>query len=208
VSDVSETTVNEAGTFENGVTDVADEVDLTIAIAESAVTDVVTEDATDVTSTDAPLSAGQLEEEGDIAADYIEELLDITDLDGDIDIDARGGRAYVSVTSTSDSNLRLLSRPDTVNALQELARIAVQTKTGRYSRLILDVGGSREQRAAELSVLVEKAVERIDGGAASAALPPMSSYERKLVHDIVAGHGFKSESEGEGRDRHTVITRA
>ena len=151
-------------------------------------------------------TAGQLEEEGDIAADYIEELLDITDLDGDIEIDARGGRAYLSVTSNDDSSLRLLSRPDTVNALQELTRIAVQTKTGSFSRLILDVGGSREARASELAVLVDKAVARIDAGAQSAALPAMSSYERKIVHDIVSDRGFSSESEGEGRDRHTVIT--
>jgi spoIIIJ-associated protein len=159
------------------------------------------------TGTDAP-TASQLEEEGDIAADYIEELLDITDLDGDIEIDARAGRAYLSVTSSEDTNLRLLSRPETVNALQELTRIAVQTKTGAFSRLILDIGGSREARVAELTILVDKAVERIDGGAESASLPPMSSYERKLVHDIVAERGFSSESEGEGRDRHTVITRA
>lgn len=153
-------------------------------------------------------TASQLEEEGDVAADYIEELLDITDLDGDIEIDARGGRAYLSVTSSEDTNLRLLSRPDTVAALQELTRIAVQTKTGAFSRLILDIGGSREARVAELAILVDKAVERIDAGAASAALPPMSSYERKLVHDIVSERGFSSASEGEGRDRHTVITRA
>jgi spoIIIJ-associated protein len=145
----------------------------------------------------------QLEEEGDIAADYIEELLDIADLDGDIEIDARSGRAYVSVTSSEDTNLRVLSRPDTVTALQELTRIAVQNKTGAFSRLILDIGGSREAREAELS-----AVERIEAGAESAALPPMSSYERKLVHDVVAGRGFFSQSSGEGRDRHTVITRA
>ena len=151
----------------------------------------------------------QLEEEGDIAADYIEELLDITDLDGDIDIDARGGRAYLSVNSSEgSSNLRLLAKPETVNALQELTRIAVQTKTGAFSRLILDVGGSREARASELGVLVDKAVERIEAGAESAALPAMSSYERKLVHDIVSERGFVSNSEGEGRDRHTVITRA
>jgi spoIIIJ-associated protein len=153
-------------------------------------------------------TVNQLEEEGDIAADYIEELLDITDLDGDIDIDARDGRAYVSVNSSEDSNLRLLSKPDTVNALQELTRIAVQTKTGNFSRLILDVGGSRQARQAELTLLVERAIEKLDAGAASAALPPMSSYERKLVHDIVASHGFVSESEGEAKDRHTVITRA
>ncbi len=151
-------------------------------------------------------SIEQLEAEGDIAADYIEELLDITDLDGDIDIDARDGRAYVSVNSSEDSNLRLLSRPDTVTALQELARIAVQAKTGTFSRLILDVGGSREAREAELARIVERAAERIEQGAASVDLPPMSSYERKLVHDLVAEKGLVSESEGEGRDRHTVIT--
>lgn len=151
-------------------------------------------------------TVAQLEEEGDIAADYIEELLDITDLDGDIDIDARDGRAYVSVNSSQDSNLRLLSKPDTVTALQELARIAVQAKTGSFSRLILDVGGSRETREAELARLVERAAERLTEGAASVALPPMSSYERKLVHDLVAEKGLTSESEGEGRERHTVIT--
>ncbi|RFA11392.1 DNA-binding protein [Subtercola boreus] len=150
-----------------------------------------------------------LEDEGDIAADYIEELLDICDLDGDIDIDARGGRAYVSVNSSEDSNLRLLSQPDTVQALQELTRLAVQTKTGGFSRLILDVGGSRKIREAELARLVASAVDRLEvGGEASVALDPMSSYERKVVHDLVAERGFVSNSEGEGRDRHTVITAA
>ncbi len=151
--------------------------------------------------------AEELEEEGDIAADYIEELLDITDLDGDIDISVRAGRSYISVTGGSESNLRVLSKPDTVAALQELARIAVQTKTGRYSRLILDVAGSRDARAEELAGLVDHAIARIEEGAAAVSLPPMSSYERKLVHDLVAERGYHSESEGEGRDRHTVIRR-
>lgn len=175
----------------------------------------ITADAESVVAVEATGSANdrertivQLEEEGDIAADYIEELLDITDLDGDIDIEARDGRAYVSVNSSVDSNLRLLSKPDTVTALQELARIAVQAKTGAFSRLILDVGGSREAREGELARLVERAAERIDEGAASVDLPPMSSYERKLVHDLVASKGLTSESEGDGRDRHTVITRS
>jgi spoIIIJ-associated protein len=151
-------------------------------------------------------TAAQLDAEGDIAADYIEELLDICDIDGDIDIDARNGRAYVSVNASEDANLRLLSKPDTVNALQELARLAVQNKTGSFSRLILDIGGSREARQAELALLVDRAIARIEEGAAQAALPPMSSYERKLVHDIVSERGFVSNSHGEGRDRHTVIT--
>jgi spoIIIJ-associated protein len=153
-------------------------------------------------------SIAQLEEEGDVAADYIEELLDICDLDGDIDIEVRAGRAYVSVTAGADSNISVLSQPETVSALQELTRLAVQSKTGAFSRLILDVGGSRDARQAELSRLVDRAVARIEAGSASAALPPMSSYERKLVHDLVSARGYTSESEGEGRDRHTVISPA
>lgn len=161
----------------------------------------------DANGEDSP-TVDQLEQEGDIAADYIEEFLDICDLDGDIDIDARNGRAYVSVNAADGEGdtLRVLSKPDTVNALQELTRLAVQNKTGSFSRLILDIGGSREVRQAELSALVGRAIERIEGGAAEAALPPMSSYERKLVHDLVSERGYVSESKGEGRDRHTVIS--
>jgi len=165
---------------------------------------------TDVIAADAPAddspTLDQLEKEGDIAADYIEEFLDICDLDGDIDIDARNGRAYLSVQATDADNLRLLSKPETVNALQELTRLAVQNKTGSFSRLILDIGGSRDARQAELASLVARAIERIEGGAGEASLPAMSSYERKLVHDLVSEAGFVSESKGEGRDRHTVIS--
>jgi spoIIIJ-associated protein len=162
---------------------------------------------TDVQHETADRTLAQLEEEGDIAADYIEELLDICDLDGDIDIDARNGRAYISVNAADASSLSLLSRAETVSALQELTRLAVQTKTGAFSRLILDIGGSRDARRDELARLVSRAAERIEAGAAEAALPPMSSYERKLVHDLVAEQGLHSESRGEGAERHTVITR-
>lgn len=150
--------------------------------------------------------SSELDDEGDAAADYIEELLDIVDLDGDIDIEARDGRVYLSVGSAAEGDLHLLAKPETVNALQELTRIAVQTKTGVYSRLILDVGGSRAARQAELALLVDRAIARLEAGAQSASLPPMSSYERKLVHDIVASRGYVSQSEDEGRERHTVIT--
>ena len=173
---------------------------------------VQTVDAVDATrsstKSDESPTLNQLEQEGDIAADYIEEFLDICDLDGDIDIDARNGRAYLSVNASDGENLRVLSKPDTVNALQELTRLAIQSKTGSFSRLILDIGGSRDARQAELSALVGRAIERIEAGAADAGLPPMSSYERKLVHDIVAERGYLSESNGEGRDRHTVISAA
>ncbi len=159
------------------------------------------------TSPEAAVTVSQLEEEGDIAADYLEALLDIADIDGDLALDVRAGRAYVTVENEDEQSLRLLSSPDTVQALQELTRIAVQAKTGRFSRLILDIGGSRDARRQQLEKLVDRAVARIDDGATQASLPSMSSYERKLVHDIVADRGFVSESYGEGADRHTVIRR-
>ena len=150
----------------------------------------------------------QLEQEGDIAADFIEGLLDIADLDGDLALDVRNGRAYVSVEAEDAASLRLLADPETVQAVQELTRLAVQNQTGRFSRLILDIAGSRDARQHELARLVDRAVARLDDGASQASLPSMSSYERKLVHDIVAERGLVSESYGDGPDRHTVIRRA
>lgn len=159
------------------------------------------------TSPETTVTVAQLEEEGDVAADYLEALLDIADIDGDLALDVRAGRAYVTVENDDAASLRLLSSPDTVQALQELVRIAVQTKTGRFSRLILDIGGSRDARQQQLEKLVDRAIERIEDGASQASLPAMSSYERKLVHDIVSDRGLTSESYGEGADRHTVISR-
>ena len=147
-------------------------------------------------------------DEGELAADYLEELLDIADLDGDIEIEVKNGRTYLSVASESTDDLRPLSKPDVVQSLQELTRLAVQQKMGEFSRLILDVAGSRDRRAEELKGIVEVAIMKIEEGASSATLPSMSSYERKLVHDLVAERGYGSESHGEGADRHTVITRA
>jgi spoIIIJ-associated protein len=164
--------------------------------------------AVDTSAERVPATVEQLEEEGDIAADFIEGLLDIADIDGDLDLDVRAGRAYVSVEAPEGGSVGLIAAPDTVQALQELARIAVQNRTGRFSRLILDVGGSRDTRQRELETLVDRAITRLEDGASQASLPAMSSYERKLVHDIVADRGFVSESYGDGADRHTVIRRA
>jgi spoIIIJ-associated protein len=147
----------------------------------------------------------QLEEEGEIAADYLEELLDIFDLDGDIEIDVRQGRAYLEITAEKDSNLRLISNPETVEALQELTRLAVQVKTNSFSRLILDVGGSRQTRVDDLTRIVNKLVAKVKDGGEAIPMKPMSSYERKIVHDLVSEAGLVSESEGEGKERHIVI---
>jgi len=145
-------------------------------------------------------------DEGELAADYLETLLDIADLDGDIEIEVKTGRTYVTVGSPDNDDLRVLSTGDAVAALQDLTRLAVQQKTGEFARLVLDVAGSRDNRVKELEKLVAHAVEKIEGGAKSAALPPMSSYERKLVHDMVGEKGYQSGSQGEGADRHTVIS--
>lgn len=152
-------------------------------------------------------TSDELEAEGDLAADYIEGLLDIADLDGDLDISVANGRAYLSITGGGE-DLDRLAVPEAVQALQDLTRLAVQSETGRFSRLILDIGGSRDARAVELRSLVDSAVAQIAAGRTEVALEPMSSYERKLVHDLVAERGYHSESRGEGRDRRLVISQA
>jgi spoIIIJ-associated protein len=150
-----------------------------------------------------------LEEEGDIAADYLEELLDIFDLDGDIDIDVRQGRAYVAISSEDPkSNVSLIAEPDTVEALQELTRLAVQVKTNSFSRLILDVGGSRQKRVEDITRIVNRIIEKVKDQNEAVHMKPMSSYERKIVHDLVSQAGLVSESEGEGKDRHIVVKTA
>lgn len=151
-------------------------------------------------------SVQSLEEEGDIAADYLEELLDIFDLDGDIDIDVRQGRAYLAVSSEdSESNVSLISDPETVEALQELTRLAVQVKTNTFSRLILDVGGSRQKRVDDITRIVGRIIDKVKDLGEAVHMKPMSSYERKIVHDLVSQAGLVSESEGEGKDRHIVV---
>ena len=147
----------------------------------------------------------ELEAEGDLAADYIEAFLDIADLDGDLDISVAGGRAYLSITGGGD-DLDRLAMPETVQALQDLTRLAVQNQTGHFSRLILDVGGSRDARGNELRGLVDAAIAQVAAGREEVEFEPMSSYDRKLVHDLVAERGYHSESRGEGRDRRLVVS--
>lgn len=150
-----------------------------------------------------------LEQEGEIAADFIEEFLDHADLDGDLDIEIRQNRVYISVSSEEgDNNLSKISDPVTVKALQELTRLAVQTKTGEMSRLILDVAGSREAREKQLRELVERTIKKVEETGNPVHLKPLSSYERKLVHDYASEAGYSSESEGQGKDRHNVISKS
>jgi spoIIIJ-associated protein len=145
-----------------------------------------------------------LEEEGDIAADYIEGLLDIADLDGDIDMDVEGDRAVVSVVGATLDEL-VGDDGEVLEALQELTRLAVHRKTGTRARLMLDVGGFRVRRRAELADLGRSVAEEVSRTGEPKKLRAMSPFERKIIHDAVAVAGLRSESEGEEPNRRVVV---
>jgi spoIIIJ-associated protein len=145
-----------------------------------------------------------LEQEGEIAADYLEGLLDIADLDGDIDMDVEGDRALVSIVDIKGSDL-IGVNGEVLEALQELTRLAVHRRTGERSRLMLDVGGHRQGRRVELGKLGAKIAEDVKRSGEAKSLQPMTPFERKIVHDAVAAAGLRSESEGEEPDRYVVV---
>ena len=170
-------------------------------MSENVETPVETE--TDEQQDDRPSRAQRLVEEGDIAADYLYELLDIVDLDGEADLGVEGDRATVSI----DADLRQLvgENGEVLEALQELTRLAVYRETGERSRLMLDIAGYRAGRRATLEAEAEKLVEQVKESGESVSLDPMSPFERKIVHDVVAAAGLKSESEGAEPRRYVVI---
>ena len=145
-----------------------------------------------------------LEREGDIAADYLEELLDIADLDGDLDMDVEGDRAAVSIVG-GDLGQLVGTHGEVLDALQELTRLAVYRETGERSRLMLDVSGFRANRRSTLVALAEETIARVRESGTAVALKPMSPFERKVVHDAVAAAGLTSESEGAEPRRHVVV---
>jgi len=171
----------------------------------------IEETATAVEDTPADEAAGpstdrlkQLENEGDIAADYLEELLDIADLDGDLDMDVEGDRASVSIVGADLA--QLVGRDgEVLDALQELTRLAVYRETGERSRLMLDVSGHRAQRREQLVALADEVIARVKESGESESLDPMSPFERKVVHDAVAAAGLSSESEGVEPKRFVVV---
>jgi spoIIIJ-associated protein len=145
-----------------------------------------------------------LEEEGEIAADYIEGLLDIADLDGDIDMDVEGDRAVVSVVGATLNEL-VGDDGEVLEALQELTRLAVHRKTGTRARLMLDVGGFRARRRTELAELGRSVADEVSRTGEPKKLRAMSPFERKIIHDAVALAGLRSESEGEEPNRRVVV---
>ena len=155
---------------------------------------------------DAPATDRQelLENEGDIAADYLEELLDIADLDGDLDMDVEGDRASVSIVG-GDLSLLVGRDGEVLEALQALTRRAVYRETGERSRLMLAIGGHRADKRARLEKLAEETVAEVKESGQRVALTPMTPFERKVVHDAVAAAGLGSESEGEEPRRYVVV---
>lgn len=156
--------------------------------------------------TEAP-AADLLEKEGDAAADYLEGLLDIADLDGDIDIDVEGDRAQVSIVEVNAGELKALVGDDgkVLDALQELARLAAAQATGERSRLMLDIAGFRLARRRELEALAKTAIDEVKETGEPVRLAAMNAFERKVVHDVVTSAGLVSESEGVDPDRRIVI---
>jgi spoIIIJ-associated protein len=157
-----------------------------------------------VAASDAGGHETDLDTEGDIAADYLEEFLDIVDLDGDIDTYTEGDRAHVSIVT--ESQVLVGRNGEVLDALQELARLAVLTETGRRSRLILDVGGHRDRRRKELLIMAHEAIAEVQASGEPVRLPVMNPFERKIVHDAVAEAGLVSESEGVEPQRRVVVS--
>jgi spoIIIJ-associated protein len=190
-----------------------DHEDLEVTEVDDVTDDDATTDGAGEATTDGATTAGAaeddehvraLEREGDVAADYLEELLDIADLDGDLDMDVDGDRAAVSIVGADLTQL-VGQRGEVLDALQELTRLAVYRETGERSRLMLDISGYRAGQRARLVELALQSVARVQETGERVALDPMSPFERKVVHDAVAEAGLTSESEGIEPRRFVVI---
>jgi len=182
-----------------------------LPMGDESPSDSADESLEDDTAADERRQAGrktQLEREGEVAADFLETLLDIADLDGDIDVDIDGDRAAVAIVDSEEGRVpRRLVGPDgqVLEALQELTRLAVQSATGERTRLMLDIGGHRARRRTALVDIAQAAIARVKESGAPQSLEPMSAFERKVVHDEVLAAGLVSESDGVEPRRFVVI---
>ena len=172
-------------------------------VLEEASEDTAADDGDTGTEAD---TEERLVAEGEIAGDYLEELLDLLDFDGDIDLDVEGTRAVVSIDGSDDLNKLVGRKGEVLDALQELTRLAVHQKTGVRSRLMLDIASWRRRRREELAALGDKVARRVLESGEREELAPMTPFERKIVHDAVAAvQGVRSESEGVEPSRRVVV---
>jgi spoIIIJ-associated protein len=187
---------------------VADTLATDAAVTErkSATNDGGTADAARPASAGPVVNEDLLVQEGDVAGDYLERLLDLVDYDGDIDLDVEAGRAMVSIDGGEDLAKLVGPRGVVLEALQELTRLAVQQQTGARSRLMLDIAQWRSSRRSDLSALGRTTAQRVLETGQPIRLQPMTPFERKIVHDAVAlVDGVHSESEGEEPQRRVVV---
>lgn len=149
----------------------------------------------------------QLNEEADIAADYLEGLLDIVDYEGDIELGVRNNRPMVQIVADDDVDIKhLIGRHgEVVDALQQLTRLAVQQKTGERSHLIVDVDGFLKRKRQHLRDIALDAVDEARETGEPVSLKPMNSFERKVIHDVVREEGLKSRSHGEEPHRYVTV---
>ena len=168
------------------------------------ITETVEVEGVEEKAAKAPKSVAKLEEEGDIAADYLEGLLDIADLDGDIDIDVENGRASLAIVGGKLNHL-VGNDGDVLDAIQELTRLAVQTSTGDRSRLMLDIDNFRGGKKEELTKLAKEVAQEVKERKENVKLKPMNAFERKVIHDTIQALGLTSESEGEEPNRCVVV---
>lgn len=173
-------------------------------MSESTETETVVDDELAGDESARPTRTKRLEQEGEIAADYLEELLEIADLDGDLDMDVEGDRATVSIVGANLPQL-VGENGEVLEALQELTRLAVYRETGERSRLMLDVSGHRAARRTTLEETAATVVAEVKETGQPVSLDPMSPFERKVVHDAVAAAGLNSESEGVEPRRYVVV---
>jgi spoIIIJ-associated protein len=184
--------------------------EVTESVSEQGSGDVSSDVVTPSTSTPSTGASNSslLEREGEVAADFLEQLLDIADMDGDIDVDVDGDRAAVAIVDSEEGRVsrRLVGSDGKVlEALQELTRLAVQAATGERSRLMLDVAGYRAERRAAVVTIARSAIAQVKSTDEKVPMDPMTAFERKVVHDEVLAAGLVSESEGVEPQRHVVI---
>ncbi|WP_010539659.1 protein jag [Dietzia alimentaria] len=152
------------------------------------------------------VSEERLVEEGEVAGDYLEQLLDILDFDGDIDLDVEGDRAVVSIDGGEDLDRLVGADGGVLDAVQELTRLAVQQELGDRSRLMLDIAGWRAAKREALTEAGRVVAQRVLESGNPEEMNPMTPFERKVIHDAIAGiDGVGSDSTGVEPHRRVVV---
>ena len=149
----------------------------------------------------------RLHKEAEGAADYLEGLLDIANLDGDIEMSVRNERPVVKIVADDSSSIeRLIGKNgEVVDSLQILTRLAVQAHMGERSHVIVDVDGYLMRKRHSLQQLALEAVTKARELGQTVDLPAMNSFERKIIHDAVRDEGLQSRSQGIEPKRYVTV---